>query len=546
MQVCLVTGGNSGIGLMTSVGLAKLGHHVFIACRSATKAAKAIEYIRQTTGNQNVTFLPLDLASLDSVRNCVTLFNDQNLPLHILINNAGIFNRRGTTKEGFELIWGVNYLGHFLLTYLLLEKLQKSAPSRIIMVSSDLALSPRDINWDLLVKRTPFNFLNLYAVSKLCLLLLTQELSQRLNNLQVTVNAIHPGFVQSNITIWHHLSKYLGLGISLEAGAYSTLVCATEPDYQNISGKFLDSQSKKIPLPKIAQNPEILQELWERSLFWTGCHQQQNVQKINYDGNDNICGPNSLNLSSNELADITKNILDEVLPRFPKKIIFTQLLLALIKFDWGSFYLTILQMLKKSFYMERHLDSPVILQLCHDQSLLEKLAEHLGENFVLWRSELWINYPAQQLIPFWHQDSYPKLLKGDGKTIHAYIALTEVNEYNGWEYIPNIYAKNCQIKATDPFSGNHFFEIPDEVAKKAIPVVLQPGEFVLFTDHLVHRSLRNQSGKVRLSLTLRFIQSTVEVLPGYTSNYHKPVNLIKSKTRFQAHQQSGSLINLMP
>ncbi|MBO3461510.1 SDR family NAD(P)-dependent oxidoreductase [Aetokthonos hydrillicola Thurmond2011] len=531
MQVCLVTGGNSGVGLMTAVGLAKLGNHVFIACRSATKAAKAIEYIRRTTLNQNVEFLPLDLASLDSVRNCVTLFNEKNLPLHILVNNAGIFNRRGTTKEGFELIWGTNYLGHFLLTYLLLEKMQKSAPSRIIMVSSDLALYPSGIDWDLLVKRTPLNFINLYAISKLCLLLLTQELSQRLNNSQVTVNAIHPGFVQSNITIWHQLSKYLGLGISPEAGAYSTLVCAISPDYQSISGKFLDRHNKEIPLPKIAQDKEILQELWERSLLWTGCNQQQNLPKINYDGTDGIWGPISLNLNSKELSDITKNILNEVLPKLPKRVMLTQLFLALIKFNPGSVWMIIVQLLKKSFHMERHLDSPIILNLCHNKSLLEKLSEHLGENLVLWRSEVWVNYPAQQLIPFWHQDSYPKLLKGDGKTIHAYIALTEVNEHNGFEYIPNSYLKNFPIKLTDPFSGNQFFDIPDEVVKKAIPVVLRPGEFVLFTDNLVHRSIRNQSGKVRLSLTLRLTQPGVEILPRYTSNYHKPLILQSQNKR---------------
>ena len=529
MQVCLVTGGNSGVGLMTAVGLAKLGNHVFIACRSANKAAKAIDYIRQTTGNQNVTFLPLDLASLDSVRNCVRLFNDNNLPLHILVNNAGIFNRKGTTKEGFELIWGTNYLGHFLLTYLLIEKLQKSAPSRIIMVSSDLALSPTGINWDLLVKKTPLNFIKLYAVSKLCLLLLTRELYQRLNNSQVTVNAIHPGFVQSNITIWHRLSKYLGFGISPEDGAYSTLVCTTSPDYQNISGKFLDSHTQEIPLPKIAQNQELSQQLWERSLLWAGCNQQQNTKKINYDGSDSIWGPNSLILNSNELADITKHIFDEVLPKLPIKILLTQLLKSFLRIDIGSFVVILFQGLTRSFYMERHLDSSVILQLCYDKNLLEKITAHLGENLVLWRSELWVNYPAQQLIPFWHQDSYPKLLKGDGKTIHAYIALTEVNEYNGFEYIPNIYLKDCQIKGTDPFSGNHFFEIPDEVAKKAIPVVLSPGEFVLFTDDLVHRSVRNNSGKVRLSLTLRLTQPGVKVLPGYTSNCQKPVILQSQK-----------------
>ncbi|HEY9798820.1 MAG TPA: SDR family NAD(P)-dependent oxidoreductase [Leptolyngbyaceae cyanobacterium] len=529
MQVCLVTGGNSGVGLMTAIGLAKLGNHVFIACRSAKKAEKAINYIRQTTGNQNVTFLPLDLASLDSVRRCVKLFNEYNLPLHILINNAGIFNSPGTTKEGFELIWGTNYLGHFLLTYLLLEKLQNSAPSRIIMLASDLALSASGIDWDLLVKKTPLNFLKLYAVSKFCLLLLTRELSQQLNNSQVTVNAIHPGFVQSNITIWHRLSKYLGLGISPEAGAYSTLVCATSPDYQNISGKFLDHQSQEIILPKLAQNQELSQQLWERSLLWAGCHQQQNTKEFYYDGTDEIWGTNSLSLSSKEIAEITQYIFDEVLSKAPLKILLKQVVKSFIRFDIGSLFIICLQMFTKRFYMERHLDSPLILQLCQDKNLLEKLNAHLGDNLVLWRSELWVNYPAQQLIPFWHQDSYSKLLEGDGKTINAYIALTEVNEYNGFEYIPNIHLKKCQIKGTDPFSGNQFFEITDEVAKTAIPVVLRPGEFVLFTNQLLHRSVRNNSGKVRLSLTLRLTQPGVKILPGYTSNCQKPVILQSSK-----------------
>ncbi|WP_287526056.1 SDR family NAD(P)-dependent oxidoreductase [Okeania sp. SIO2C2] len=110
------------------------------------------------------------------------MFVARQLPLHILVNNAGIFNQRGTTQEGFELIWGINYLGHFLLTYLLLEKLKSSAFSIIIMVASDLALKPKTIPWNLLVKKTPLNFLELYSVSKLCLLLLTTELARQLEN----------------------------------------------------------------------------------------------------------------------------------------------------------------------------------------------------------------------------------------------------------------------------------------------------------------------------------------------------------------------------
>ena len=139
-QICLVTGGTSGIGLMTALELVKQGNHVFIACRSEQKAQQAINYIIAQTNQGKVEFLPLDLASLDSIRFCVNLFLERQLPLNILINNAGIFNQSGTTQEGFELIWGTNYLGHFLLTYLLLDKLKASAASQILFIASDMAL----------------------------------------------------------------------------------------------------------------------------------------------------------------------------------------------------------------------------------------------------------------------------------------------------------------------------------------------------------------------------------------------------------------------
>jgi NAD(P)-dependent dehydrogenase (short-subunit alcohol dehydrogenase family) len=525
MQICLVTGGNSGVGLMTAVGLAKLGNHVFIACRSPNKAAKAVEYIRKITGNSNVEFLPLDLASLDSVRSCVNIFQQKNLPLHILVLNAGIFNHRGLTKEGFELIWGTNYLGHFLLVYLLLEIIQKSAPSRIILVASDLALRPHEIKWDSLVKKTHFNFLELYSVSKFCLLLLTKELSQQLTNSQVTVNAVHPGFVQSNITIWHQLSQYLGLGISPEDGAYSTLTCATSPKYQILSGKFLDSHAQEIILPKAVQNQELSQKLWERSLLWTGCHQETTQHAINYDGSDGIWGPYRLNLSSQNIAEIKDKIFDDILPNYPQKLLLNHLIKTIFKKDLGSFLMTLLQLSKRHFNMERHIDSSIIMQLCEDKTLLEKLSVHLGENLLLWRSEIWVNYPAKQMIPYWHQDCYPNLVKGKSKNIYAYIALTEVNEHNGFAYISNFDREQCRIKITDPFSGNNLFEIPEAITKTAIPVVLQPGEFVLFTDELMHCSLHNHSGKNRISLALRFTQSGTEIVPGYTSNYHQPVTL---------------------
>ena len=524
-KVCIVTGGNSGVGLMTALGLAKAEYHVFIACRSAAKAAKAVSYIRQNSGNENVEFLPLNLASLDSVRECVKLFENRQIPLHILVNNAGIFNQTGTTQEGFELIWGTNYLGHFLLTYLLLEKLKQS-DSRIIMVASDLALRPQSLKWNLLLKKTPINFLELYSLSKFCLLLLTVELARQLNNTNVTINAVHPGFVRSNITIWHRLSKFLGLGISPERGASSTLFCALSGEMESLSGKFFDSKAREIPLPKLAEDRQLARELWEKSLIWSGCKGEQKNIAINYDKYEHISGPYSLGLENKELAEIGEIIFNEVLPKPPHKFLLFAWFKLLFKGEVGSAFLLLVQLFKREFHMERHLDAAAVWRICQDEKLLAKLREYLGEDLALWRSELWVNYPAKQLIPFWHRDVYPKLLTGAGKTINVYIALTEVNEFNGFEFLDSgAIADNLAVKVTDPFSGNSFFEVSEELQKQAVPVVLKPGEFVFFTDELIHRSLCNTSGRVRLSLTLRVTQPSVKVLPGYSPNFRESVLL---------------------
>lgn len=531
---CIITGGNSGVGLMTAVGLAKTGCHVFIGCRSVNKARQAVNYIRQSSGNKNVEFLPLNLASLNSVRQFVDLFQARKIPLHILVNNAGICNHRGTTEEGYELIWGTNYLGHFLLTYLLLEKLKSSTPSRIIMVASDLALKPKHIPWDLFFKKTPLNFLKLYSVSKLCLLLLTTELARQLNNTNVFVNAVHPGFVGSNITVFHRLSKYLGLSISPEDGAYSTLFCANYSQSKDITGKFFNSQAQEIALPKIATNIDLGKKLWEKSLIWTGCQEKKNNGAINYNNFTEISGPYALTLDSTELAEITKIIFEKVLPKPPYKFLLLRVLFFLFKFRLGSVIVLFIQICKQEFYMGRHFDSPAVWKLCQDESLLAAVEEYLGEKLVLWRSELWANYPAKQLISFWHRDSYPKLLSGIGKTINVYISLTEVNEFNGFEFIANTdIGQNLSVKIKDPFSGNDLCvatdkNAEDKLAEQSVPVVLKPGEFVMFTNKLMHRSIRNTSGQVRLALTLRFTQPSLRVSPNYNPNYQKLVLLRKS------------------
>ncbi|WP_353121398.1 SDR family NAD(P)-dependent oxidoreductase [Planktothrix agardhii] len=522
-QICLVTGGTSGIGLMTAVELVKQGNHVFIACRSEQKAQQAINYIIAQTNQGKVEFLPLDLASLDSIRACVNLFLERQLPLNILINNAGIFNQSGTTQEGFELIWGTNYLGHFLLTYLLLDKLKASAASQILFIASDMALWSKNLGWKLWIQKTPFNFLKLYADSKVCLLLLMRYLLQNeLNQTSVRINALHPGFVRSNISLSHRLSQVLKVGNSPQKVSRNLIKFLTTPEYKLINGQFLNLNFQPMPLTNLAQNNHLSDELWQKSLFWTGLSNPISQTPTIYNSEDGIWGPYSLNLTETELQEIQKHIFTTVLPRSPIHV-FSNSYQFIKKRDLGSLILLLIQGYKRQFNMERHLDSPVILELCKNQYLLEKAREYLGESPFLWRSELWVNYPAKQLIPLWHQDHYPQLLTKTGKTINVYIALTEVNAGNGFEYLPKKYHNLCPVKMNDPFSGNHFFEVKTEIEKSALPVILKPGEFIFFTDDLIHRSICNISGKVRLSLTLRLAESTVKIQGSYSSHLQSPI-----------------------
>lgn len=273
-RVCLITGASSGVGLMTALGLAQNGAHVFLACRCAEKARQAVDFIQQKSSNSQVAYLPLDLASPKSVQTCVDLFEQQKLPLHVLVNNAGIFFGPSLTQGGINRIFAVNYLGHFLLTNLLLKQLQTSDSARIVLVASDAVYRIKSINWQLVftaISKQPLinsfaTTLEVYSLSKLCLLLMMKELVDRLQGQEMTVNAVHPGFVQSNISLFHRCSKWLGIGVSPAEGAKSSLFCATAPELHGISGQFWGSSCQGMELPALARDQQLAREVWEKSL----------------------------------------------------------------------------------------------------------------------------------------------------------------------------------------------------------------------------------------------------------------------------------------
>jgi NAD(P)-dependent dehydrogenase (short-subunit alcohol dehydrogenase family) len=270
-KVALITGGNTGIGRVTAVELARLGFHVFLACRSAERAAPVLQEMRDAGGGGGADFLPLDLGDLDSVRSCAASFLARGLPLHLLVNNAGLAGSRGLTRSGFELAFGVNHLGHFLLTQLLLPRIRDSAPARIVTVASRAHFKAGGIDWEDL-RRPTKNTTGLpeYGVSKLCNVLFSAELGRRLAGTGVTTYAVHPGVVATDIwrSVPWPLRPLVKLAmISPRQGAETTLFCATSPAVAAETGRYYDACRPREPSAP-ARDPALAAELWRRSEAW--------------------------------------------------------------------------------------------------------------------------------------------------------------------------------------------------------------------------------------------------------------------------------------
>lgn len=254
--------------------------------------------------------------------------------------------------------------------------------------------------------------------------------------------------------------------------------------------------------------------------------------QLKYDGSDGLWGPFTLQTSPKNMEEITEEIIARVLPSPPIRSLLNSLIQSWVKaqgimptfFNFFQFFIG-------KYYMERHLDSSHVLALCKDPFLLTILREFLGDRFLLWRSEIWVSKPGDKTIPFWHQDRYANFLKGSGKLMTAYIALTELNERNGMEYIPNLYVEEGQVCIAERelgiirIAGNHQFIVPKQLECKAVSVNLKPGEFVLFDERFIHRSIKNQGTSDRISIAVRFVQDNVEVLPGFSPLHADPILL---------------------
>ena len=199
-KTVVITGANTGIGLETAVDLAKRNARVILACRSVERGERAAVDVKKRSGNDNVVFVQLDLASLDSVRKCAAKILEEEPRIDILINNAGVMGtpERTLTQDGFEMHFGVNHLGHFLFTNLLLDRIKEVPSARIVNVSS-AAHQGGKINFDNLNSERSYSDWTAYGTSKLANILFTRSLAKRLEGTGVTTNALHPGLISTEL-----------------------------------------------------------------------------------------------------------------------------------------------------------------------------------------------------------------------------------------------------------------------------------------------------------------------------------------------------------
>ena len=271
-RICLLTGANSGIGKETAKALAEMNATVVIVCRDKERGENAQKEIIEQTGNKNVDLLLCDLSSQEAIRKLVSEFKNKYQNLHVLINNAGVMlSKRVLSDDGVEMNFAVHHLAPFLLTNLLLDVLKKSAPSRIINVSSAAHRRARIDFDDLQSENKKYRLFRVYGVSKLALMLFTYELSRKLEGTGVTVNALHPGVVNTNLG--RDQSKFSqgfakAFFKSPEKGAETSIYLASSPEVEGITGKYF---VKKEPRESSEEsyNEEYAKRLWEISAEMT-------------------------------------------------------------------------------------------------------------------------------------------------------------------------------------------------------------------------------------------------------------------------------------
>jgi len=269
-KTCLITGATQGIGLASAIGIARTGARTVMVGRDRERGERAVEQTKTASGNPDVSLLLADLSSQGSIRKLAAEFKARHDRLHVLLNNAGgVFVKRTLTVDGIETTFAVNHLAYFLLTELLLDVLEASAPSRIVNVSSAAHGGGR-IDFDDLQHEKRWSSFKAYSDSKLANVLFTYELARRLAGTGVTANCLHPGVVttgfgKNNPGLPRALITLAGpFMLSPEKGARTSIYLATSPEVEGVTGKYFD-KCKAASSNKQSYDTGVAQKLWDVS-----------------------------------------------------------------------------------------------------------------------------------------------------------------------------------------------------------------------------------------------------------------------------------------
>jgi len=273
-KVVVVTGSNVGIGLETAVGVAALQATTVLACRNQAKAEAAAKEVTRRTWNDDVHVVALDLADLASVRKAAEDILSRWDRLDVLVNNAGgTWSRRRLTAQGFEYTFGVNHLGHFYLTNLLLARLESDAPARVVSVTSiGHHFARGGMRFDDLQSERSYEGMDAYCRSKLANVLFVRELARREAAAGVTANAAHPGWVRSSYGMDGDTTGIIGSGmrvirplqISPRRGARTSIYLATSPEVADKTGLYW-VRSKPGRMSEHARDGAAAARLWDES-----------------------------------------------------------------------------------------------------------------------------------------------------------------------------------------------------------------------------------------------------------------------------------------
>lgn len=272
-KICLVTGASSGIGKEIATALAISGAQVIMVCRNATKGLAVLEEIKQKSGSKSIDLILADLSSQREIRLLAQTIQARYTQLDVLINNAGlVLSKKTFSEDGIEMTLALNHLAPFLLTNLLLDLLKKSAPARIINISSDIHKWGKIHLDDLQFEKRKYQFMKAYAQSKLLLTVTSFELARQLANSGVTLNCVHPGAVKTNLgsdSTHHILLKVIDKMIKFffitpQKAAEMPFYLATSSQIENVTGQYYANGKPKLA-SSISYDTQLAKKIWEIS-----------------------------------------------------------------------------------------------------------------------------------------------------------------------------------------------------------------------------------------------------------------------------------------